>query len=429
MNAAIVAKINYPPFDAEDVDTWFICMEAAFSVNQIKQGKHKFNALIVALGSRAKFVYSTIAKCNLSRDENRYQTLKDAIVAHFRPSEMQRLTSLPSGMTLGDQKPSVLLSEMRRLGGTGCTDSVLSNLWLRALPTTARSIITAMPSSSLDEQAKVADQILEAPSNTVATIRTNQESTIAKLESRIDALTRRLEDAFSGEFRRRERSRTRFGNRSAERRSSTPSQSKGIRRWICWFHYRHGAKATKCEKHKGDNPNVPCIFYDGNVETYTRHEPAKITSTVLNRTRIWRIHVRDQNTHQNFLIDTGADMSVIPPTPREQLNPVKMNQLFAANGSPINTYGTKRLNIDIGLRRPFVWVFTIADVKSPIIGSDFLRQHDLLVDLRRNKLIDNRTNLEVNNINAVSEPMITTFRRTIPCYPQEEESIHHRYQR
>lgn len=266
---AIVAKINYPPFDAEDVDTWFICLEAAFSVNQIKQDKHKFNALIVALGSRAKFVYSTIATCNVSTDTDRFKTLKAAILAHFRPSEMQRLTSLLFGMALGDQKPSVLLSEMRRLGGTGCTDSVLSNLWLRALPTTARSIITAMPAASLDEQAKVADKILEAPSNSVAAIRSPEQSTIASLESRIDALAKRFEDVLAGEFRGRERSRAHSGNRSVGRRESTP---RGNRRWICWFHSRYGAKATKCEKQKGDNPNLPCIFYDGKIDTYARRE-------------------------------------------------------------------------------------------------------------------------------------------------------------
>lgn len=271
-NATIVAKISYPPFDAEDVDTWFICLEAAFSVNQIKHDKNKFNALIVALGSRAKFVYSTIAKCNSSADNDRYTTLKDAIVAHFRPSEMQRLTSLLSGMTLGDQKPSVLLSEMRRLGGTGCTDGVLSNLWLRALPATTRSIITAMSSSPLDEQAKVADKILEAPGNTVAAVCTEEYPSIASLESRIDALTRRLEDAFSGESSSRGRFRARSRNRSTNRRDTTPGQPKSNRRWICWFHYRYGAKATKCEKQRGDNPNIPCIFYASNIETYTRRE-------------------------------------------------------------------------------------------------------------------------------------------------------------
>ncbi|XP_053686175.1 uncharacterized protein LOC128735715 [Sabethes cyaneus] len=90
------------------------------------------------------------------------------------------------------------------------------------------------------------------------------------------------------------------------------------------------------------------------------------------------------------------------------------HQLFAANGTRIQTYGTKRLTIDLGLRRSFVWVFVIADVKSPIIGADFLKHFGLLADLRRNKLIDNTTRLEVNNINATSEPLITTFNVNSP---------------
>lgn len=129
---------------------------------------------------------------------------------------------------------------------------------------------------------------------------------------------------------------------------------------------------------------------------------------------IQRIHVQDQKTSRQFLIDTGADISVLPPSPREQLQPTNTNQLFAANGSPIKTYGTKRLILDIGLRRSFVWVFTIAEVKSPIIGADFLKHYDLLVDLRRNKLIDNTTRLEVDNINTATEPMISTYSVNMP---------------
>lgn len=48
-------------------------------------------------------------------------------------------------------------------------------------------------------------------------------------------------------------------------------------------------------------------------------------------------------------------------------------------------------------------------MKSPIIGADFLKHFDLLVDLRRNRLIDNTTQLKIENIYAASEPAITTF--------------------
>lgn len=266
----VIAKINFPDFDPDDIETWFICLEAAFNVNGIKNDKFKFNAVIVALGSRAKFMHTVIAKCNEANTNDRYDVLKTAVISHFRPSETQRLTSLLSGMSLGDQKPSILLSEMRRLGGAGCTDNVLSNLWLRALPNTARSIIAAMPTATLDEQAKVADKILEAPREQISAVQTAEKSSPSSLEQQIEALSRRLDDALSGDFRGRDRRNSRSRGRSFNRREGTPARSKTPRRWICWFHYRHGAQARKCEKVKGDNPNVKCIFFDGNIEVYTR---------------------------------------------------------------------------------------------------------------------------------------------------------------
>lgn len=273
---AVIAKIGYPEFDPQDIETWFMCLEAAFSVNQLKQDKQKFNAVIVALGPRAKFVYTTIAECNDATSNDRYETLKAAVISHFQPSETQRLTSLLSGITFGDQNPSVLLTEMRRLGGKGCTDNVLMNLWLRALPATVRSIIAAMPTATLDEQAKVADKIMEAPRNEISAMQVPNAPQSTSLEQRIEALSQRLDQALSGNFRSQQRPRNRSQSRSSGRRSSTPSSSTPSqtksRRWICWFHYRHGAQARKCEKQKGDNPNVTCIFYDGNIPVYVRQE-------------------------------------------------------------------------------------------------------------------------------------------------------------
>ena len=46
--------------------------------------------------------------------------------------------------------------------------------------------------------------------------------------------------------------------------------------------------------------------------------------------------------------------------------------LLAANGTTIQTSGTTALNINFGIGRNFPWTFEIADVKSPIIGADFL---------------------------------------------------------
>lgn len=101
-----------------------------------------------------------------------------------------------------------------------------------------------------------------------------------------------------------------------------------------------------------------------------------------------------------FLIDTGADVSVIPRGLRSAgAKPTSM-QLFAANGTPIKVYGEVLLKVNLGLRREFSWQFLIADVTSGIIGADFISHHDLLIDLKRKRLIDNTTRLEAAGVLA-----------------------------
>lgn len=110
-------------------------------------------------------------------------------------------------------------------------------------------------------------------------------------------------------------------------------------------------------------------------------------------TKSRRLFVNDRTSNIRYLIDCGADFSVIPPTNR---NAPHVSLLYAANGSPIKVYGTKLITIDFGLRRKMVWEFIIADVTKPIIGADFLHEYGLLIDLRRKRLIDQKTKLEVS---------------------------------
>lgn len=108
-----------------------------------------------------------------------------------------------------------------------------------------------------------------------------------------------------------------------------------------------------------------------------------------------RLFIRDKGNDFNFLVDTGADLSVLPPPPNRKITPSEI-KLFAANGSVINTYGTKTLVLDLNLRRKFTWNFVIADVGRPIIGADFLQNFGLLVDVGQRRLVDPLTSLVAN---------------------------------
>lgn len=94
-----------------------------------------------------------------------------------------------------------------------------------------------------------------------------------------------------------------------------------------------------------------------------------------------------------FLIDTGADVSVIPNRLINKRVKCTNFKLYAANGSVIDTFGEHLLCLNLGLRRPYKWRFIVANVSKPIIGADFLRHHGLLVDLSNRRLIDSTTKL------------------------------------
>lgn len=119
--------------------------------------------------------------------------------------------------------------------------------------------------------------------------------------------------------------------------------------------------------------------------------------------KVNRLIISDMNSNNKFLIDTGADISVIPPnetttTDITQPSPI---QCFAANGTPIRIHGSIQLNINLGLRRDFPWTIIIADVKSPVLGNDFLGHYGLLVDVKNGCLIDSETKLRTKKLPTV----------------------------
>ena len=108
--------------------------------------------------------------------------------------------------------------------------------------------------------------------------------------------------------------------------------------------------------------------------------------------------ITDRTSHLRFLVDTGAEVSIVPPSRCGSTYPSTGPSLQAANQSPIATYGVRPLCLNLGLRRPFQWTFIVANVKHPILGADFLGHFNLLVDVTHRCLVDNLTQLQVHGI-------------------------------
>ena len=101
------------------------------------------------------------------------------------------------------------------------------------------------------------------------------------------------------------------------------------------------------------------------------------------------LYVWDRSSGHKFLVDTGAQVSVFPASAQEHRRQ-KTEQLLAANGSKIDTFGTRTLLLDLGFRK-FTWSFVLADVSRPMLGADFFCGNHLLIDVYTNHIIDAKT--------------------------------------
>lgn len=85
-----------------------------------------------------------------------------------------------------------------------------------------------------------------------------------------------------------------------------------------------------------------------------------------------RLFIYDKENKLHFLVDSGADISVLPSSKFRSCKRRSDIILTAANGSNIHTYGKKMLNVNLGLRREFPFVFTIANIENNHNRSRFL---------------------------------------------------------
>ncbi|KAL1446327.1 hypothetical protein WDU94_015659 [Cyamophila willieti] len=137
------------------------------------------------------------------------------------------------------------------------------------------------------------------------------------------------------------------------------------------------------------SPTVSAVAPQNNdVIVALTQQVSDLTRTLEN---FMKFHQSRSSSHSStglrFLVDTGASISLVPPNSSER-NHRQPLELFAANNTRISTYGQRLIHLNIGLRRSFPYVFTIAEVTSPILGADFLVEYGLTVDLRNGCLID-----------------------------------------
>jgi len=95
------------------------------------------------------------------------------------------------------------------------------------------------------------------------------------------------------------------------------------------------------------------------------------------------VYILDRNSNRRFLIDTGATYSVFP---HRSSSPPSGPRLTGPSGDIIPCWGEKKFSLSFD-GEEFTWPLLLADVNFPILGLDFLRHHQLLVDPAANRLV------------------------------------------
>ncbi|KAK4467588.1 hypothetical protein MN116_000252 [Schistosoma mekongi] len=377
-------NLSVPPFKSTDPALWFGRLENYFAANNITSQKRMFGYASTSLPDE---VADQVREILLSPPVDApYDHLKQTVIKVMSLSDYQTIEHLFSNVRLGDRTPSQLKNHMRTMLGDRIVDKRLFyQLWLRKLPQSIQQILAVEDSTaSMDELAMIADRIYE---HTYC----QAVETIDKppMMDRCDVLERKI-DALCKEIRSmgvRHDSPRRRRSKSLGRRRYSPVRADAAS--ICWYHRKFGNRARQCIS--------PCSYFKHSGKQQSQWSlTADTTGKVVPDSRLF--YVTDKDTGTLFLVDTGAEVSVVPPTDSEKKNINPNVVLRAANTSAIRTYGHRHIELNLGLDTPFKWDFIIAEVMAPIIGIDFLQHYNLLVDVRRHKLLSVGHNVFIKGI-------------------------------
>ncbi|GFU15042.1 hypothetical protein TNCV_3702281 [Trichonephila clavipes] len=218
---------------------------------------------------------------------------------------------------------------MKELSNGQLQDDFLQ-MWLQRMPPHIQTVLSAS-SEPLDKLAIIADKVSEVvgSSSTICaatTVSPPSQSSSCSVQPTMDSLARQIQElSLRVAELTRERNSSRHQRYSSDRRRSH-SRSRSVNRGsgICYYHRRYKEQARKCVS--------PCAFVQKKRVSSViagKAEPSKHTS---------RLFLLDRKSGQKFLIDSGSEISVIPPSPTMNKSPQSNFSLFAANNTKIPAY-------------------------------------------------------------------------------------------
>lgn len=266
---ANAVRVKLPTFWSNNPITWFIQAEAQFSLGRITIDSSKYYHVVATLPQDVAESISDLLQNPPAN--NMYAKLKSTLIERHSLSIEARIKKLISGEEIGDKKPSEYFRTLQRLAGNSNTvgSDLLKKLWLGRLPSLISVALVPHKDEELSKVMKVADEIWEAmQSQNISVINQNQSSLqqrvassvsndeLSNLRAEISELKRMVQRNNSNFGRSRDRFRGR--DRSASRHRSHSRKRFNPKGSMCWYHFRFGSEATKCNK--------PCSFRESSSQ-------------------------------------------------------------------------------------------------------------------------------------------------------------------
>ncbi|XP_039765343.1 uncharacterized protein LOC120637573 [Pararge aegeria] len=239
--------IKVPPFYPDDPEIWFAQLEGQFALANITSDMTKFYYVIGHIEHQyAKEIKDIIVNPPAAQ---KYDKLKSELINRLSASKASKIKQLLRHEELGDRKPSQFFRHLRDLAGAEFPDEYLHTIWISRLPVNVQTVLAAQRSATLEEQAELADRIMD-----IASSKPNVHASVSPspvdddLRKEVSELRRQIE-RLTSKFSNRSRQSARQPQRG---RSRSRSQSSYRKYPVCFYHSKYGNQANKCVR--------PCDF-------------------------------------------------------------------------------------------------------------------------------------------------------------------------
>ena len=99
-------------------------------------------------------------------------------------------------------------------------------------------------------------------------------------------------------------------------------------------------------------------------------------------------YVQDQRNGRQYLVDTGAEFSILPASPEDKKHFVPSEALEAANGTKVPVFGRRSVTMTFPRGKIFTHTFLLADVTKPLLGVDFFNANNIGIDTKGKRMFD-----------------------------------------